>query len=144
MAPNTVLLSSTVTSMMMMQVLTVRSDLGMPNCKRMSITGTTLPRRLITPHMEAGVRGTLVNAVLGRWPDAREPGRPALLFQKVPEAKVGKNRVHLDFRAEVRADEVARLVGLGATVVAERCLGDYCWTVLADPAGNEFCVSGEA
>ena len=77
-------------------------------------------------------------------PDAREPGRPALLFQKVPEAKVVKNRVHLDFRAEVRADEVARLVALGATVIAERCMGDYCWTVLADPAGNEFCVSGDA
>jgi catechol 2,3-dioxygenase-like lactoylglutathione lyase family enzyme len=71
------------------------------------------------------------------------PGRPPLLFQRVPEAKVLKNRVHLDFRAEVRADEVARLVGLGASVLAERCLGDFCWTVMADPAGNEFCVSGE-
>ena len=40
------------------------------------------------------------------------------------------------------ADEVARLVGLGATVVAERSLGDFGWTVLADPDGNEFCVSG--
>jgi hypothetical protein len=39
------------------------------------------------------------------------------------------------------ADEVARLVGLGATVIAERRLGDFAWTVLADPAGNEFCVS---
>ena len=77
-------------------------------------------------------------------PEGVEPGRPALLFQRVPEAKVAKNRVHLDFRAQVRADEVARLVGLGATVLADRCMGDHCWTVLADPAGNEFCVSGEA
>ncbi len=77
-------------------------------------------------------------------PPVHEPGRPPLLFQRVPEPKVAKNRVHLDFRAEVRADEVARLVGLGATVLAERCLGDYCWTVMADPAGNEFCVSGDA
>jgi predicted enzyme related to lactoylglutathione lyase len=72
------------------------------------------------------------------------PGRPPLLFQKVPEPKAGKNRVHLDFRAEVMATEVARLLALGATVIAERCLGDFCWTVLADPAGNEFCVSGDA
>jgi hypothetical protein len=45
---------------------------------------------------------------------------------------------------EEMADEVARLVALGATVIAERCLGDFCWTVLADPAGNELCVSADA
>lgn len=73
-----------------------------------------------------------------------EPGRPPLLFQKVPEPKVVKNRVHLDFRAPVMADEVARLVGLGASVIAERSLGDFAWTVLADPEGNEFCVAGDA
>jgi predicted enzyme related to lactoylglutathione lyase len=73
---------------------------------------------------------------------AREPGLPPLLFQKVPEPKIAKNRVHLDFEADVMADEVARLVGLGATVIAERSLGDFSWTVLADPEGNEFCVSG--
>jgi Glyoxalase-like domain len=75
-------------------------------------------------------------------PPPPKPGHPAILFQKVPEAKAVKNRVHLDFRADVMADEVARLVGLGATVIAERSLGDFAWTVLADPEGNEFCVSG--
>jgi hypothetical protein len=64
-----------------------------------------------------------------------------LLFQKVPEPKAVKNRVHIDFGSDDRSSEVARLVGLGATVLAERCLGDFCWTVLADPEGNEFCVS---
>jgi len=76
-------------------------------------------------------------------PPAREPGRPPLLFQKVPEPKAAKNRVHLDFRAPVMADEVARLLGLGATLIAARSLGDFAWTVLADPEGNEFCVSGD-
>jgi predicted enzyme related to lactoylglutathione lyase len=77
-------------------------------------------------------------------PDApMTPGRPPILFQKVPEPKVAKNRVHLDFRAEVRADEVARLVALGAVVLAEHTMGDFGWTVMADPAGNEFCVSGD-
>lgn len=75
-------------------------------------------------------------------PPTREPGRPPLLFQKVPEPKTVKNRVHLDFRAESMTDEVARLVGLGAVVVAERGLEDFRWTVMADPEGNEFCVSG--
>lgn len=75
-------------------------------------------------------------------PPAREPGLPPLLFQKVPEPKEVKNRVHLDFRADSMAEEVARLVGLGATVIAERRLDDFAWTVLADPEGNELCVSG--
>jgi predicted enzyme related to lactoylglutathione lyase len=77
-------------------------------------------------------------------PAPAEPGRPPILFQKVPEPKAVKNRVHLDFRAEVMADEVARLVGLGGTVIAERSLGTFTWTVMADPEGNEFCVSGDA
>jgi predicted enzyme related to lactoylglutathione lyase len=76
-------------------------------------------------------------------PGARA-GHPPLLFQKVPEPKAVKNRVHLDFRADVMADEVARLVGLGASVIAERALGSLTWTVMADPEGNEFCVSGDA
>ena len=76
-------------------------------------------------------------------PPTREVGRPPLLFQKVPEPKTAKNRVHLDFRAPVMADEVARLLGLGATLIATRSLGDFAWTVLADPEGNEFCVSGD-
>jgi len=70
-------------------------------------------------------------------------GRPVLLFQKVAEPKIVKNRVHLDLRAEVMADEVERLLGLGATFVAEQSLGELRWTVMADPEGNELCVSGE-
>lgn len=77
-------------------------------------------------------------------PQPGTPGRPPILFQKVPEPKVVKNRVHLDLRGEVMADEVARLVALGATMIAERSLGSITWTVMADPAGNEFCVSGDA
>jgi predicted enzyme related to lactoylglutathione lyase len=72
----------------------------------------------------------------------RDGPRPLpLLFQKVPEPKEVKNRVHIDFGSDDMAAEVARLRGLGATVIAERCLGDLCWTVMADPEGNEFCVS---
>jgi len=64
-----------------------------------------------------------------------------LLFQKVPEPKTVKNRVHLDFRADDRVAEVARLRDLGATEIATRSLGDFTWTVMADPEGNEFCVA---
>jgi hypothetical protein len=62
--------------------------------------------------------------------------RPRLFFQLVPENKVVKNRVHLDLAADDPAAEIARLTGLGATVVAEH---DRL-TTLADPDGNEFCV----
>jgi predicted enzyme related to lactoylglutathione lyase len=76
-------------------------------------------------------------------PNVPAIGRPAILFQKVPEPKTVKNRVHLDLRGDSMAAEVGRLVGLGATVVEERSMGeDIRWTVMADPEGNEFCVSG--
>jgi hypothetical protein len=81
---------------------------------------------------------------VGIAPLHKEPGRPTILFQKVPEAKTVKNRVHLDLRGPSMAEEVGRLRALGATVIAERSLGeDTRWTVMADPEGNEFCVSGD-
>ena len=80
---------------------------------------------------------------VGLAPRDKEPGRPPLLFQKVPEPKVVKNRVHLDTHGESMSAEVARLRDLGATVIAERSLGRLTWTVMADPEGNEFCVSGD-
>jgi predicted enzyme related to lactoylglutathione lyase len=59
----------------------------------------------------------------------------------VPEAKVVKNRAHVDYEAVDRAAEVARLIGLGGNVVREVDEGPGLrWTVMADPAGNEFCI----
>ena len=64
---------------------------------------------------------------------------PDLLFVKVPEAKSGKNRVHVDLRPDDQAAEVARLESLGATR-ADIGQGETRWVVMADPEGNEFCV----
>jgi predicted enzyme related to lactoylglutathione lyase len=64
-----------------------------------------------------------------------------ILFQQVPEPKIAKNRAHIDFDAGDMAAEVARLIGLGGSVVAEHNLGDFRWTIVADPEGNEFCVT---
>jgi hypothetical protein len=64
-------------------------------------------------------------------------GGPNLWFQRVPEPRTAKNRLHFDLRAP-RGDvpaEVERLIGLGATVVTPGEL-----TVMADPEGNVFCV----
>jgi hypothetical protein len=82
-----------------------------------------------------------------------EGAGPRLYFQKVPEPKTAKNRVHLDLRAaagvpaERQADaleaECTRLVGLGARRVrrleADEVNG-VC-IVMQDPEGNEFCLN---
>jgi len=83
----------------------------------------------------------VVPSAAERGADRGAAGPLPILFQKVPEPKTVKNRAHIDFQADDMAAEVARLVGLGATIVAERSLGDFRWTVLADPEGNEFCVA---
>lgn len=51
-----------------------------------------------------------------------------------------KNRLHLDFRPDAQAAEVARLLDLGARRVDVGQTWDEPWVVLADPEGNEFCV----
>ena len=83
--------------------------------------------------------------------DADQHG-PRLFFQKVPEGKSAKNRVHLDVRAapgllgeermaalEAEAD---RLVGLGATRLQRHEPGGVGagHIIMSDPEGNEFCL----
>lgn len=73
-------------------------------------------------------------------------------FQRVPEPKAVKNRIHLDLnvgggsgtpvdrrRPTVNA-EVDRLVTLGARVTRRCDENDEYWVVMADVEGNEFCV----
>jgi predicted enzyme related to lactoylglutathione lyase len=73
-------------------------------------------------------------------------GQPRLLFERVPEGKSCKNRVHVDLQPVARRDEEAdRILQLGATFVADHRLPDGSgWVVLADPEGNEFCIEGGA
>jgi catechol 2,3-dioxygenase-like lactoylglutathione lyase family enzyme len=67
---------------------------------------------------------------------------PRVLFQRVPEAKRTKNRVHLDLHAGPdRAAKVAELVGAGGSIVGEIEENGLAWTVMTDPEGNEFCVA---
>lgn len=73
----------------------------------------------------------------------RPESGPELLFLAVPEDKVVKNRLHLDLEPtdRTRAQEVARLIEIGARHVADHTRPDGSgWVVLADPEGNEFCV----
>jgi predicted enzyme related to lactoylglutathione lyase len=74
----------------------------------------------------------------------------SLYFMKVPEPKVGKNRLHLDLATPGSMEaEVARLVEAGAQVVEVRqdpssLDNPDTWTVMRDPEGNEFCVTSTA
>lgn len=78
---------------------------------------------------------------------------PRIFFQKVPEDKIAKNRLHMDLNVSGGRDveleerrrrvdrDVARLTSLGAS--DERGPmekdGEY-WVRMNDPEGNEFCV----
>lgn len=77
---------------------------------------------------------------------------PRIYFQRVPEPKVVKNRVHLDVNVggghglplderRARVDEaVERVVALGASKLRPyEQRGEY-WVVMQDPEGNEFCL----
>ncbi len=67
-----------------------------------------------------------------------------LLFQEVPEAKSGKNRLHIDVHStpDGLGDLVVRLEQLGASRVQEFDKGPAGhWWVMQDPEGNEFCAA---
>ncbi|MEU5789951.1 VOC family protein [Micromonospora purpureochromogenes] len=82
-----------------------------------------------------------------------EGSGPRLFFQRVPERKQAKNRVHLDVRAAPGLEGDARMAALEAE--AERLTGHGATRlrrhepapplgaghiVMADPEGNEFCL----
>ncbi|MFZ2178625.1 MAG: VOC family protein [Rhodococcus sp. (in: high G+C Gram-positive bacteria)] len=74
--------------------------------------------------------------------DPEHPERPRVLFQLVPEKKTVKNRLHLDLRVgDDRADVARQLEQRGATFLHRGRQGPSEWITMADPEGNEFCVS---
>jgi predicted enzyme related to lactoylglutathione lyase len=76
------------------------------------------------------------------WSYVDPPGGPLrLAFQKVPEGKNGKNRLHLDVDVADIDAERERLDGEGATVVADMRTDSHGrFQVMRDPEGNEFCL----
>src|SRR5258708_23260419 len=68
-------------------------------------------------------------------------GAPGLFLQVVPESKVGKNRVHLDFGTEAFDADLDRLVGLGAAILnmSDTPSGARS-AVMADPDGHDFSL----
>jgi Glyoxalase-like domain len=79
-----------------------------------------------------------------------EGKRPRIFFQRVPEGKTAKNRVHLDVdvggeldgdeRTARVIEEADRIEALGATRQREANERGEFWIVMQDPEGNEFCL----
>jgi predicted enzyme related to lactoylglutathione lyase len=114
----------------------------------------TLIRTITVDCADADLVGRFWQTVLG-WPLELEPdgsadvllvnpaGGPNLLFQRVPEPKAVKNRMHLDLGPtdRTRDEEVERLLAAGATVYGDHRRPDGTgWVTMIDPEGNEFCV----
>jgi hypothetical protein len=100
-------------------------------------------RSLGMPESEFGVQASRIDP---------EGAGPRLYFQRVPEGKTAKNRVHLDVRVaghgvhgedrkRLVSEHVERLVQAGASIAWETrdVRGDAI--VMRDPEGNEFCVT---
>ena len=77
--------------------------------------------------------------------------RPRIFFQRVPEPKTVKNRVHIDLNQSLPGTpleerrqhvdtEVERLKSLGANELYSKEEYHEYWVTMADPEGNEFCV----
>jgi predicted enzyme related to lactoylglutathione lyase len=72
---------------------------------------------------------------------AATDGTPLLRFQRVPEAKRLKNRLHLDIEVEELDPAIARVEALGGSVIQPlRTEYGYDFAIMGDPEGNEFCL----
>jgi predicted enzyme related to lactoylglutathione lyase len=76
---------------------------------------------------------------LGLVPDT--PGAPVVSFQRVPESKTVKNRLHFDVVVDGVEVGAAQVVDLGGSVgLEEHREYGFSWRLAADPEGNEFCL----
>lgn len=65
----------------------------------------------------------------------------SVALQAVEHASDGPRRLHLDLGVTDREAAKARVIELGGTLVADREMGGFAWSVMADPEGNEFCLA---
>ncbi|MEV6247416.1 VOC family protein [Streptomyces sp. NPDC051742] len=76
----------------------------------------------------------------GDWSYVDPPGFTRLAFQRVPEGKSVKNRLHLDLRVEDPHRAAEETLSLGAARVGDLMKDEQgAFQVMRDPEGNEFC-----
>src|SRR5262249_19721363 len=77
-------------------------------------------------------------------PSPHLPGSMVLVLQKVPEPKVGKNRLHVDVYVDDLDAATARVEALGGQRWPQHSAvlddGGLISRIMADPEGNEFCL----
>ena len=74
--------------------------------------------------------------------DPASPDGPRVTFQRVPEGKSVKNRLHFDVTVDDLDAATARVEALGGRRLAgpDFLEDGFGWRVMADPEGNEFCL----
>ena len=108
------------------------------------VMDTQMPERLVEFYTELQGVEVLLAYDDGRY-HALAPNREGLMlvFQRVPEPKVGKNRAHFDLVVEDLDAGTTRVQELGGRWLEEgktHDLSGFSWRVMADPEGNEFCL----
>ncbi len=76
---------------------------------------------------------------IGKAPWGGSPGLTTVL-QEVPETKVGKARIHVDFEVEDVDEAMSFVEGLGGSLVETISEDDWTMIIAADTEGNEFCL----
>ena len=76
-----------------------------------------------------------------RWVHMDPPsGLPVINLQRVPEPKVGKNRLHIDVYVDEPLAWIDRALSLGASKVRLNDDQNDWFCVMNDPEDNEFCI----
>lgn len=75
------------------------------------------------------------------WLVPQHDGGISVALQTVEDPTEGPRRLHLDADVADIAAARAQIVELGGSVVADREVGGFHWSTMADPEGNEFCIA---
>jgi hypothetical protein len=109
------------------------------------VLDTQAPERLTQFYCELQEVEVLATYGDGQY-TALGPNREGLMlvFQRVPEAKVGKNRAHFDLVVDELQGPTARVQELGGRWLepgkTHELEEGFSWRCMADPEGNEFCL----
>jgi predicted enzyme related to lactoylglutathione lyase len=75
------------------------------------------------------------------WLKPQREGGVLVAIQQVPDPTPGRRRLHIDTSVADLDGAVTRILELGGSHVEDHRAGDFSWKVMADPEGNEFCIS---
>jgi len=75
------------------------------------------------------------------WFAPQHAGGISVALQSVADPTEGPRRLHLDTSADDVEAAKARVVELGGSLLEDREMGGFHWSVMLDPEGNEFCIA---